>query len=313
MTMTIERPTVTTPAERLRTTMAAARVSFTWFGTRKTLTREQKAQAADTFGAEGQFLSAGKKLLDTQHPRFKAVTSIRSQAVGYWRSLSLPYPEPGIRLLRQASLDTFQEQMTRFREELLSAVAELEREFSELRWAARQRLGRLFNATDYPDTLVGLFDMSWEFPAVEPPEYLRQLNPALYEAECARVQARFEDAVQLAEGAFIEELSQLVGHLGERLAGGESGPPKVFRDSAVENLREFFERFRSLNVRSNAQLDELVSRCQQVVGGVVPQQLREDTSLRQRVAQQLSGVSAVLDGLLVDRPRRRILRTAPTV
>jgi len=74
-------------ARHLQTAMAAARVSFTWFGTRKTLTPEQKAEAADTFGAEGQFLSAGKKLLDTRHPRFKAVTAVRHATVEYWRSL----------------------------------------------------------------------------------------------------------------------------------------------------------------------------------------------------------------------------------
>lgn len=65
-------------ARQLQSTMGAARVSFTWFGTRKTLTPEQKAEAADAFGAEGQFLSAGKKLLDTRNPRFKAVTHRRS-------------------------------------------------------------------------------------------------------------------------------------------------------------------------------------------------------------------------------------------
>src|SRR5205807_907147 len=36
-------------AHRLRATMAAVRLAFTWFGTRKTLTQEQTCQAADTF------------------------------------------------------------------------------------------------------------------------------------------------------------------------------------------------------------------------------------------------------------------------
>ena len=36
----------TTPADRLRTTMAACRVSFTWFGVQKSLTAEQRAVAA---------------------------------------------------------------------------------------------------------------------------------------------------------------------------------------------------------------------------------------------------------------------------
>ena len=97
---TLDEPvdrTAVSSAERLRGTTAAIRLSFTWFGTRKTLTPEQKAQAADTFGAEGDFLSAGKKLIDTKHPAFKAVTGVRGRIVSYWRGISLPYPEPGIR------------------------------------------------------------------------------------------------------------------------------------------------------------------------------------------------------------------------
>ena len=49
--------TTTTPAQRLRATMAAVRVSFTWMGTQKSLDPAQKARAAETFGAEGQYLS----------------------------------------------------------------------------------------------------------------------------------------------------------------------------------------------------------------------------------------------------------------
>jgi hypothetical protein len=52
------------PADRLKATMASVRVSVKWFGTRKTLTPAQKSEAADAFGAEGAFLSAGKKLID---------------------------------------------------------------------------------------------------------------------------------------------------------------------------------------------------------------------------------------------------------
>ena len=73
-------------------------------------------------------------------------------------------------------------------------------------------------------------------------------------------------------------------------------------------MTEFFERFRSLNVRSNPQLDELVERAQQMLRGVEPQKLRDSTSLRQKLVTQLSSVQSSLDGLLVDRPRRNILR-----
>ena len=130
---------------------------------------------------------------------------------------------------------------------------------AELRTAAQQRLGRLFNLSDYPASLSGLFAVEWNFPSIEPPDYLRQLNPELYEQECRRVSARFDEALQLAEQAFLAELSQLVTHLSDRLSGTEDGKPKVFRDSAIANLNEFFERFKHLNIGSNDELDQ--QRC----------------------------------------------------
>jgi len=125
----------------------------------------------------------------------------------------------------------------------------------------------------------------------------------LYEEECRRVQNRFDEAVRLAEEAFTAELAKLVSHLTERLSGQDDGKPKIFRDSILENLTEFFSRFRQLNIRSSEQLD-----AQRVVRGVEPQALRDDQNLRQHVASELSRVQSVLDGLLVDRPRRNILR-----
>lgn len=295
-------------ADYLRGITAAVRVAFTWFGTRKTLTPDQKAEAAETFGAEGNYVSAAKKLLDTKHPAFRAVTSARNRIVGYWKGNSLPYPEPGIRLIRQDDVGSFNMQMTTLKADLDEAINRLDAHYAELKIIAQARLGRLYNAADYPASLTGLFDVTWDFPSVEPPSYLRRLSPELYRQESERVAARFDEAVRLAEDAFLAELNQLVAHLTERLSGQEDGKPKVFRDSAVENLTEFFNRFRRLNIRSNEQLDALVEQAQNVVRGVDPQTLRTDQPLRQQMTAQLAGVQSVLDGLLVDRPRRNVLR-----
>jgi hypothetical protein len=298
----------TSASDKMRNRMAAARLSFNWMGVRKTLTSEQKTQAADSFDAESKYLSASKKLIDTTHPAYKAVTSVRSRAVAYWKAVSLPYPEPGLRLIKRETIGDFDAQMEVYRGELEAAVAELDLHFAEMRDAARDRLGDLFDASDYPASLVDEFAITHDFPAVEPPNYLRQLNPEVYEAECCRVQSRFVEAVELAEQAFLEELAKLVEHLTERIAGQEDGKPKVFRDSAVTNLNEFFARFRSLNIGSNEQLDQLVSQAQAAVSGVGPQELRTSEQLRQRVSTRMASVQAGLDQLLVDRPRRNIQR-----
>lgn len=302
------------PAQRLQRTMAAARVSFTWLGVRKTLSREQKEQAAESFGAEGQYLSAAKKLLDTAHPAFKAVTAIRNRAIAYWRAVSLPYPEPGIRLIRQDHIESFDRHMTDMRQELAEAVQQLSERYAELKEAARDRLGTLYDPTDYPADLGDMFELGWDFPSVEAPQYLLELKPEIYEQEKSRIAARFEEAVKLAEDAFAADFGKLVAHLRERLSGSDDGKPRVFRDSCVENLKEFFGRFRSLSVRSSPQLDDLVEQARQLVAGIAPQDLRDSEGLRQQIHGQLSAMQSAIDSLLVEHlaggsfgavPRRR--------
>lgn len=297
-----------TPAETLRHSFSAMRVSFSWFGVRRSLSSDQCQQAAAQFGAEKTFISAGKKLIDTSHPAMRALSQLRREISDHWKDSSLPFPEPGIRLIRQSDIESLSSHMERYRRRLIDAVQDLEDNYAEIKQLARERLGRLYCEADYPASFIGLFDVAWEFPNVEPPDYLRRLQPELYEQECHRMRSRFEEAVQLAEQAFMDELAGLVSHLGERLSGADDGKPKIFRDSAIENLQEFFERFQRLNIHSSEELESLVGRAQGLLSGVQPQQLRDSSQLRQQVASQLSSVQSVLDDLMVDRPRRRILR-----
>ena len=77
------KPQARSPSDTLRATMAAVRMSFTWLGVRKTLTHDQRAQAAEPFGAREDFLSAAKKLLDTSDPAYREVTKVKSRATSY--------------------------------------------------------------------------------------------------------------------------------------------------------------------------------------------------------------------------------------
>lgn len=300
------------PAERLRRTAAAVRVHFTWWGVHKTLTAQQKEEVGDAYGADARFLTAGKKIIDVRHEAFRKLTSIRTRIVNYWRGLTLPYVEPGVRLIKQSDIETFVHTMEGFRAELTEAEAELNAAFDQMKADARRRLGRLYNPSDYPPEVRSLFAVDWDFPSVEPPNYLMRIAPEVYQQEQERVARRFEEAVQLAEQAFIGELARLVSHLTERLTAGPDGERKIFRDSAVNNLLEFFDRFKTLNVRSNAQLDELVEEAQRTIQGIHPDSLRDNDALRQHVANQLTTVRTSLEDMLVDPPRRRIIRSHPS-
>jgi len=103
-------------ATRLRATMAAMKLAFTWLGVGKTLAPEQRTRAARAFHADRELLSASKLILDTKNPAYRAVAAVRSEASSYWRTVTLPFPEAGIRLLPQNSLGLFANTMQTYRE-----------------------------------------------------------------------------------------------------------------------------------------------------------------------------------------------------
>ena len=132
-------------AQRLRTTMAAVRLAFTWLGVRKTLAPEQRTTAARAFQADRELLSASKLILDTKNPAYRAVAAVRSEASTYWRNLTLPFPEAGVRLLPQHFLGPFASRMQTYREQLQQATQELAAQYDQIKSEAQRRLGALYN------------------------------------------------------------------------------------------------------------------------------------------------------------------------
>ena len=218
--------TLISASQQLQGSFSACRVKFKWFGTRKSLNSDQKTRAAQSFGADGKAISAAKRLFDTQASCYRNLTSTKSQINMYWRDSSLPYPEPGIRLIRNDSIEDFNSSLISFRHELEITVVELNEHYAELKEAARQRLGSLYSQDDYPNSLLNEFQISWDFPSVAAPDYLRRLSPEIYRQECQRVQAQFSNAVALTEQMFQGQLAELVDHLVDRLSTDESGETK---------------------------------------------------------------------------------------
>jgi len=190
---------------------------------------------------------------------------------------------------------------------LHAAASNLQLEYETIKAGAREKLGTLYNEADYPTSLENVFDIKWDFPSVEPPNYLMNYNPELYEQERNKIQQRFEDAVALAENAFAEQLKGLVDHLIERLTDNPDGTRKTFRSSAIANFKEFADNFRRMNVRSNAQLEQLVTQAESLVGGVDVDDLKKKKDLRQELTSQMSTIQTALDSLVTNAPSRRIV------
>ena len=299
--------TVATNAQELKQTMGAVRVSFSWVGTQRKLSDDQSTQIANTFDANTDLVTASKKLFDTKNPTYRVLTAIKSQVWAYWRQMTLPFPQPGVRLIKQEDVPAFEERMNLFKDELTRAAAQLQLEYEGIKNAAREKLGQLYNENDYPATLENVFSLHWEFPSVDAPNYLMTFSPKLYEQEQQKIQRRFEQAVILAEEAYAEELRELVNHIIERLTDNVTGEKKIFRSSAITHFQEFQAAFKRMNVRSNQELENLIDRAASLVAGVSADGLRKDANKRDDIKNQMTTVRNALDNLIATAPQRRLI------
>src|SRR5262249_34831864 len=120
------------PAQRLRRIAAAVRVMLHWWGVHRALTSQQKEEFGAVTFADARLLTAGKKLVAPGHEAFRRLTSIRTRISSYWRAVSLPYVEAGVRLIRQADIPAFAHTMEGFRGELREAEQQLNEVYGEV-------------------------------------------------------------------------------------------------------------------------------------------------------------------------------------
>jgi ElaB/YqjD/DUF883 family membrane-anchored ribosome-binding protein len=302
-------PTRREAADELRSGSAAVRVNFQWWGSTKSLDARHKSQVASLFDANAKSLTAGKRLFDTKDPAYAALVRIKGEIAEAWKGASLPYVEDGVRLIPHSRVPELEATFAGLKVKFNEAVEALAQNYDDIKAAARERLGVLFNEGDYPQDVREKFGFAWDYPNTEPPQYLMTLNPRLYEEEQRRVRARFEEAAALAEQAFAQQLAELAEHLAERLKPDAEGKKKVFRNTAIDGFKDFFAQFKSLSVRSNPELDALVQRAEQVMTGVEADGLRKDADARARVGASLEQLRDQLGSLVTTQSRRTWRRT----
>lgn len=307
-----EAPTAKDIAVQLRKDMSAVRLHRGKWGISKKLTRGQIDQAAKVFDANGKRLSASKKIINSRAEKYRAPNSTISEAVAYWRSITIPYPEDGVRLIKRKDIETFVNTMAGFKQTLAGEASELEAVYQTLVEESRAELGTTFNEQDYPASVAHLFTLEWDFPSVEPPAHLMEIAPKVYAQEMARIQARFEQAVSLTEEAFTQQFNELVEHLVDRLEYGDVDPetgerkPKVFKDTAITKFVDFVEAFRHLNVGSNPELAQLIDTAAGLVTNVSAKDLRKDVTKRGALQRDMAEIKGKLDQMLEAKPLRKI-------
>jgi hypothetical protein len=297
-------------AEALRAKFSAVRLRTKWWGVTRKVDDVTRNTMAEAVGARSEEVHAKKYLVNTKHPKYKGCTKVRSNVKSFFKNTTNPWPEDGVRLCLREDIQKITDQVARAQSALDQAVAGLNEVYAEIREERRQSLGTMFREDDYPETLEGLFEVWLEFVNIEPPEYLQGENPRAFEMAERQALARLEEAVGLIETSMAEEFKVFLDSMVDRLGLDDQGKPKRFqvqkdgRCPVIDNLKDFFAKFKSMSLGSNEALDELVKQAEQVIQGVNPEGLRESMGAREAVREGMKAIGAQLDKMVELKPSR---------
>lgn len=176
-------------------------------------------------------------------------------------------------------------------------------------------LGPLYDDKDYPrlsdgtlDTakILESFGIEWNWLALTVPE---GLPPELRQAETEKLQQQFADAATEVRDALRVMFAKLVTHATEALKTEPGERKKIFRDTLVGNLSDFFATFEHRNIMGDDQLAAVVAQCRAVMLNgeepIDPDALRKDDALRDLTAKKLDEIKGALAPLVAECASRQ--------
>lgn len=234
---------------------------------------------------EKEFQANGKagnfnKIL-TNNETLKKARTIATTARTYHYQFTLPWSDDGSRILPSKKYFEYTDKMRSFKNELEQVMSKID--YSEILNEAKQRLGNLFNPSDYPDDIKFKFHMSVEiYPLPKASDFRVTLNKNEHE----KIQKEIEENVKKKiNNAHMDLYKRLIKNM-ERVVEKLSDTDAIFRDSLIRNICELCDTIPDLNLIDDIDLKQLVDDIKRKLCHLDPNDLRKDEKIRKEKAFQ---------------------------
>lgn len=242
-------------------------------------------------GNYSKHLLAGTDKLDTLS---KMVANVRN-----WHyQQTLPWSDSGSRLLPMKNFFEYKQTLSYHEQEFSDAVEEFLTEYPNLVSAAAFQLGDLFDRDEYPNAeeLRSKFKFKYVFlPVADVNDFRVQVGEESGEELREQYEKFYTDKLNGAMKETWERLHDVLSKISERLADGEDGEKKIFRDSMFTNAMELCAMLTRLNVTDDPKLEEARKKLEKAIAGVDAKDVRDDEALRKDVKQRVDDILGAFD------------------
>jgi len=253
-------------------------------------------------------LAMSKRLIESAS--YDAIGALDNALRSELQRIALPASmlRKGMYLVPLPMLERVEEMIRDFQVQREGVISDFIAVYGDAISRARETLGPLFREDQYPEpnAVRNAFGVKISYVSFEVPGKLRSISEQLYNREKAKICESIAQAGDEIRTGMREALAKLVGHLQTKLNEKRpDGRPAIFRDSAVQNIKDWLELLPTRNILDDTDLETLANKAKNLLDGVAASDLRSDTLLRERVSGQITEIKASLDGLVTSQPVRK--------
>lgn len=301
-----------TPGSLLDTVLGVS-LERTWFGVTRSADDAEKIKMLKPELVSGddavnlKMVRLVKKIIDTDHPRYKALAKAYSRLRSHWVDSTTPWVEKGKRVLKKSNQLTFQAGYDDLHAQFLETRALFCDYWPEIIEASRQKLRGVFDPSHYPAELPPkTFSVALFYPSLAADENLKALDPATYEKMKILAEERMKKACSLAETAFAEALQELIARVVHALTPtpDDAGILTIKRlpTRALEAFIDFYDDFKKLRVTDHTELDALVQKALALAGAKDAGELKSSLPAAQSVKEQFESLASTVHLLTGAKP-----------
>lgn len=264
--------------------------------------RQASKDAAAVSEAEEGAFETRKHLLGGANAALKAIHKAIDEARAAHYEMTLPWTttsmqdigrRTGGRLLPNTLFVEYTTVMATKKQQMLDALAKFEPEYPKLIEEAKKKLGKRFDAREYPNvsSIRSHFDLSFDFQPIPKGDDFKGLPQVQLDALARKINDNTQKQAENAMQEVWSRLHEAVSRMAERL----SSPDKLFHDSLVQNVRDVARLLAHLNVTQDAKVEALRKAVEKHLCQHEPKVLRTNMTIRAQVGAHAVSIIQEMD------------------
>ena len=264
--------------------------------TEKVVTKKQKRD--DEVRARKRVINSSA-MSDLRSIRYKVKRMLRTYALNSMF-------RPGVYAIPVQHVDYVDSVLKDADNNMHSVREKLQAEWPSVIKDAKERLGDLFDAADYPsaEEAANELQLSFRYMAIaETPAILKTIAADVYKEDVERAKKETEKELEAFRLHLRAALLEIVENMRKTLQK-PAGDRKVFGQRFFKRLDEFMATFQVRNLSDDGELKKVVAQLKKVADGTDLTTLKEDAPTQKALNKTLKGINTELDKLVEEGDSR---------